>query len=160
MNVTYIIVTLTIMIVGLIGTVVPMLPGIILIYGGFLFYGIVTDWTSYGWKAMLFWGLVTAATFLIDYLASAVGARRFGASRYGLWGALIGGFAGMLLAHLPGLVVGAFAGAFLAELLAGKAVLDALRSGQGALVGLLAGTFFKVVLGIAMIGSFLWWALT
>jgi uncharacterized protein YqgC (DUF456 family) len=159
MSVTYVIITLIIMTLGLLGTVLPMLPGIVLIYGGFLFYGIMTDWSIYGWRAMLFWGLVTMATFVVDYLASALGARKFGASRYGFWGSLVGGFAGIMVANLPGLIVGAFAGAFLAELLAGKQVVEALRSGQGALIGLLAGTLFKVVLGIVMIGSFIWWVL-
>ena len=157
MNVTYVVITLVIMTLGLLGTVLPMLPGIVLIYGGFFFYGIMTDWSAYGWKAMAFWGVIALATFAVDHLASALGARKFGASRYGFWGALIGAFVGIIVANLPGLIVGAFAGAFLAELLAGKAVREALRSGQGALIGLLAGTFFKVALGIVMIGSFLWW---
>ena len=136
MNVTYAIIALVIMALGLLGTVLPMLPGIVLIYGGFLFYGIMTDWSNYGWRAMLFWGLVTMATFVVDYLASALGARKFGASHYGFWGSLVGGFAGIMVAHLPGLVVGAFAGAFLAELLAGKPLVEALRSGQGVLLTL------------------------
>jgi len=159
MNVTYVIITLIIMALGLLGTVLPMLPGIVLIYGGFLFYGIVTDWSAYGWKAMAFWGLVTMATFVVDHLASALGARKFGASQYGFWGSLVGGFAGLIVAHIPGLIVGAFGGAFLAELLAGRAAREALRSGQGALIGLLTGTLFKVALGIVMIGSFVWWVL-
>ncbi len=156
MHVAFVIIALIIMCLGLLGTVLPMLPGIVLIYCGFLFYGIVTGWVDYGWRIMLFWGLVTLGAFVLDHIASAVGARKFGASRYGFLGSLVGALAGMMLASLPGLVVGAFAGAFLCELAAGKTGREALRSGKGALIGLLAGAFFKIVLGVAMIGSFLW----
>ncbi len=94
MHVTFMIITLVIMCLGLLGTVLPVLPGIILIYGGFLFYGIATGWADYGWGVMLFWGLVTLAAFILDHVASALGARKFGASRYGFWGFTCRGYRG------------------------------------------------------------------
>ena len=148
------------MLVGLAGTILPRLPGLVLIYAGFLFYGFVTGWIAYGVWAVLFWGLVVLGTFAVDHLAGSVGARKYGASRYGFWGSFLGAFAGLLIANLPGLIIGAFLGAFCGELLAGKSGYEALRSGKGALIGLLAGTLFKLVVGLVMIGAFLWWVLT
>jgi len=159
MNVTFIVVTLIIMFVGLAGTILPMLPGLILIYAGFLFYGIATGWTSYGVGAMFLWGFVVLGTFVVDHIAGSVGARKYGASRYGFWGSFIGAFAGLLIAHLPGLIIGTFLGAYCGELLAGKSGYEAFRSGKGALIGLLAGTLFKLAVGVVMIGSFVWWVL-
>jgi len=159
MSVTLIVVTLIIMFVGLAGTILPMLPGLVLIYAGFLFYGFVTGWIAYGVWAVLFWGLVVLVTFAVDHIAGSIGARKYGASRYGFWGSFLGAFAGLLIANLPGLIIGAFFGAFCGELIGGKSAHDALRSGKGALIGLLAGTLFKVTVGLVMIGTFLWWAL-
>lgn len=160
MRTSLIVVTLIIMFLGLAGTILPMLPGLVLIYAAFLFYGVATGWIDYGVGAMLLWGFVVLGSFVVDHVAGSIGARKYGASRYGFWGSFLGAFAGLLIFNLPGLVIGAFLGAFCGELLAGKSGYEALRSGKGALIGLLAGTLFKVAVGLVMIGTFLYLVLT
>jgi len=76
--------SLIIMLVGLAGTVLPMLPGILLIYVGYLVYGLLTSWQHYGAGTMIFWGAVTGATLILDYCAPLLGARRSSSSILGM----------------------------------------------------------------------------
>ncbi len=145
------------MAVGLAGTVIPMLPGIPLIYLGYIIYGIATSWQNYGQDAMIFWGVVTVLSVLLDYYAGALGAKKYGASKAGVWGAIIGGILGIIFLGFIGIIVGPILGALAAELLAGKAPKEALKSGWGSFIGFLAGSLFKVIIGFIMIGTFIWW---
>jgi uncharacterized protein len=144
------------MMIGLAGTVLPVLPGIALIYCAYLFYGLFTSWQYYGVWTMILWGVVTAATFALDYFAPMLGARRSNSSILGIWGSFAGSVIGLVLFGLPGLIVGTFAGALIGELMARRPATQALRSGWGALVGFLAGSLIKVVIGLIMVGVFIW----
>jgi uncharacterized protein len=150
------IITLLIMILGFFGTVLPVIPGIVLIYAGYLLYGFATHWQAYGVGVLIAWGIVTCLVLFLDFYAGVIGARRFGASRFGTWGSLIGGVAGAIAAGFPGLIVGPFAGAVVGELMAGRSRLQALRSAWGSVVGFLAGSLIRIAVGVVMIGTFLW----
>ena len=156
MNQFYFAITLVIMLVGLVGTVLPVLPGIPIIYLGYIVYGLLTSWSEYGLGTMILWGIVTLVTVFVEYYGSLVGARRSGSSILGIWGSFIGAILGMLIFNLPGLIIGTFLGAISGELMAGRPAAEALRSGRGALIGFLAGSLFKVVVGLVMIGTFIW----
>jgi uncharacterized protein YqgC (DUF456 family) len=147
---------LLIMVAGLAGTVLPALPGVPLIYLGYLLYGLFTSWHAYGLGTMLFWGAIVALTLLVDYYASVLGARRFGSSIFGVWGSFVGAIVGLLVFGLAGLIIGTFAGAVLGELVAGRSMRDALKAGKGSLIGFLAGSLCKAMVGLIMIGTFLW----
>jgi uncharacterized protein len=149
-------IAIIIMFAGLLGTLLPILPGIPLIYAGYLIYGILTGWQSFGLGTMLFWAAVSIVSLMLDYYAGLLGTKRYGASIFGMWGSVVGAVVGFLLVSLPGLVIGTFLGAYVGELWAGRASRDALRAGKGALVGLLGGTIVKFVIGVVMIGTFLW----
>ncbi|HVN78830.1 MAG TPA: DUF456 domain-containing protein [Terriglobia bacterium] len=153
------IVTLLIMVVGLVGTVMPVIPGILLIYAGYLLYGFATGWQAYGLAAIVWWSVVTALILLLDFYAGAIGAKRYGASRSGTWGSLIVGLIGTLAAGFPGLILGPFVGAALGELVRGRSYREALRSGWGTFMGFLFGSVVKIALGVVMIGTFIWWVL-
>ena len=157
MNVLWTVVALLTMLLGLVGTVIPGVPGIPLIYAAMLGYGALTGWQYYGAGAMIFWGVITGLSLVVEYVAGSGGARRFGASAFGIWGSIAGAIIGALVGHLPGLVIGTFAGAVAGELCSGRPWREALRSGQGALIGFVAGTFLKLVVGVLMMGTFLWW---
>ena len=148
--------TLLIMLVGLAGTLIPMIPGIPLIYGAFILSGLLDGWTEYTTSFMVFWGIVTTLMVFLDYYAGAIGARRYGASASGIWGSIIGGILGIIFLGFIGILVGPFVGAVVGELLSGKTHRSALRAGWGTLIGFLAGSLFKLVVGCTMIGSFLW----
>ncbi|MBI4774984.1 MAG: DUF456 domain-containing protein [Deltaproteobacteria bacterium] len=155
-GITLIVVALLLMLVGLLGTIVPWVPGVPLIYGVYLVYGLVTGWESYGLAVMAVLGGVTAAVMILDFYAGALGAKRFGATPAGAWGSIIGAILGLVLFNVIGLIVGTFAGAMSGELLSRRPLNEAVRSGWGALVGFLAGTLFRFVTATVMIGLFVW----
>lgn len=147
---------LIIMAVGLVGSILPVIPGIPLIFLGYVLYGFFTSWQYFGAGTIIFWGVVTAVTFAMEYYAGVIGAKRSGSSILGIWGSFIGAVIGMIVFNLAGLIVGTFAGAVAGELLAGRPAGEALRSGKGALIGFFAGSLFKLVVGLVMMGTFVW----
>ncbi len=151
----WLIVTIVIMVIGLIGTFLPFLPGIPLIYAGYFIYGIATNWKDYGLMTMILWGIVAVCMFFLDFYSGSIGAKRYGASKFAVFGAIIGGILGFFLANIVGIVVGPFLGAVAGELIAGKTRREALRSGWGTIIGLVAGGFIRIAAALAMIGTFL-----
>lgn len=140
---------------GLVGTVLPLLPGIGLVYGGILLHAFAFGTEQIGMPTLVVFGLVTLLSMVIDYLASAYGASRFGATRFGVAGSAIGGLAGLILFSLPGLVLGVFAGAALGELLlAKKDTASSVRAGYGSVIGFLGGTVIKLIIALIMAGVF------
>ena len=145
------IIAIVLFIAGLLGTVLPILPGAALIYGGMLIYGLMTDFATLDFTFFLIQGIVFAFIFLVDYWATAAGTRRFGGSKQAGWGAAIGMIVGIFFGPF-GIVAGPFLGAVLAELLLRKTQLSqAIRVGFGTLVGLLGGTIIKLGVEIIMI---------
>ena len=151
--------TILIMAIGLVGTVLPVIPGILLIYAGYLLYGFATGWHAYGLAAIVGWSVVTALVLLLDVFGGAIGARKYGATRFGTVGSLIGGVIGALAAGFPGLILGPFVGATVGELLRGRSHREALRSGWGTFLGFMAGSVIKIAIGVVMIGTFVWWVI-
>lgn len=155
MEILFLIITLALMLLGLAGTIFPVLPGIPIIYAGYLIYGLATDWREYGAGVMIAFGAVTLLVLVLDWLAGAIGAKKYGASRAGVVGSVIGAVLGLIFFNIIGLVLGPFVGALLGELLLGRSLKEAVRSGWGALLGFLAGSFFKIVTASVMIVAFL-----
>ena len=155
MDVFYFVVALAIMIIGLVGSFLPMIPGVPLIYAAYFIYGLGTGWRDFGWTTMVFFGGVTLFVLILDYIAGAWGARKFGASTAGVIGSIVGGILGVIFFNIFGMIAGIFGGAVLGELYRSRTTEEALRSGWGAVVGFLAGTIFKTLVGLAMIASFL-----
>ncbi len=142
---------------GVAGSVVPGMPGPPLVFVGALAYALLTGFAKLDWSVMLTLAGLAALSQVLDYLASAYGAKRFGGSRWGIWGSVLGGLIGLVLFSLPGMIVGLFAGAVLPELLLGrKDAATSLKIGGGSLLGFLGGTLLKLVFSLAMIGIFLY----
>jgi uncharacterized protein len=140
---------------GLAGSVVPGMPGPPLVFLGALFYGLLTGFADFGWTVVLVLGGLAALSQVLDYLASAYGAKRFGGSKWGMGGSILGGLLGLVFFSLPGMIVGLFAGAVLLELWPGhQGGLASLKVGGGSLLGFLGGTLLKLVFALAMIGIF------
>jgi uncharacterized protein YqgC (DUF456 family) len=157
MQTLWIVIAALIMAAGLLGTLLPFLPGIPLIYAGYLFYGLVTGWQDYGLRAMVAWGLVVGVVTFLDLYAGSIGAKKYGASRYAVWGSIIGAVIGVIVGNFIGLIAGPFVGAIAGELIAGKSLRKAIQSGWGAILGLVAGNLVRITVAIAMIGAFFWW---
>ncbi|MDL2259304.1 DUF456 domain-containing protein [Deltaproteobacteria bacterium OttesenSCG-928-K17] len=156
MNVVVLILCIIIMLVGLAGTIVPVLPGIPIIWAAMLGYGWFTGWAAYGAAAMIVTGLLVALSVAVDQLASVMGAKKFGATRAGMIGSFVGAIVGLILLNIIGLILGTFLGAVAFEMAFSKRDFrQSMASGTGALVGFLAGSLFKFMLGMGLITYFL-----
>src|SRR5215212_1100298 len=116
--------TLVLMFVGLLGSVLPGLPGVTLIFLSALVYAILTDFRTVGVAILVVLFLFAAIAFVTDFVATSYGARRFGASNWGTVGGAVGGIAGALnglfflgIGSLFGLILGTIAGVFIGEYL-------------------------------------------
>jgi len=143
---------------GLVGAIVPMLPGIPMIFGGIWLIAAVDHYQHLGIGWLLGIGGVGAVGLLMDLIAGALGAKRVGASPRAVWGTLLGTIIGLFFG-LPGLLLGPFVGALLGELAAGKSVLKSAHVGVSTWVGLIFGTIIKLVASVTMVALFgaAWW---
>jgi uncharacterized protein YqgC (DUF456 family) len=166
--------TIVLMFVGLLGSVVPGLPGVTLIFLSALLYTILTDFQTVGTVVLVVLFVFAALAFIADFFATSYGARRFGASNWGTVGGAIGGIlgalAGLLLAGIgslfgliAGTIVGVFAGEYLRrERHGGQEEQEtedadwrrASRAAGGVIVGYLASSIIQVALGLASIVVF------
>lgn len=141
-------------VVGLAGTILPALPGTLLVLGGIVLGAWIDDFTVVGPWAV---GTVTVMAVLawaLDYVAGLLGAKRAGASREALFGAAIGTVVGLFMGLVGVLfmpLVGAAAGEYIAQRDQGRAVQVGVSTWIGLMIGLLA----KVVLAFMMVGVFI-----
>ncbi len=151
-----IIVTALLMIAGLVGCIIPVLPGPLLVLLGAFVYAWHTDYTEVSWAVLGVLAGLTLFSQLLDYLASMIGAKKFGAGKWGMIGALVGGIAGLFSAGVIGIIIGPFIGAIFFELAGGKGFRSSLKIGFGTLVGFLGGAVGKGIIAVTMIFIFLY----
>jgi uncharacterized protein YqgC (DUF456 family) len=140
--------------IGLVGVVLPAVPGTILIFAGLLLGAWADGFTRVGAGTLVVLGLLAAASYGIDFAAAALGAKRLGASQRAMAGAALGTLLGLMFG-LPGLIVGPFLGALLGELTMNRDLIRASRMGVAAWVGFAIGMAAKVAVAFLMIGIFL-----
>ncbi len=132
------------LIIGLLGCIIPMIPGPPLAYIGMLCLHF-TDKVQFSATQLIVWGILVALTLVLDSVVPIIGTKLFGGTKYGKWGSLIGSILGMFI--LPwGILLGPFLGAFIGELIGNQGTSDALKSGVGSFLGFIVGTGLKVVL--------------
>ncbi len=139
--------------VGLIGTLLPVMPGALLVFLGMFAGAWADDFSRVGWAVLGVLAILTVLFYVLDFLAGAYGARRLGASRWGVVGAILGALVGMFFGFI-GVVVGPFVGAVVGELLARRGLLEASRAGAGAWIGLVLSVAARLALIFAMLGIF------
>ena len=139
--------------VGLIGTLLPVMPGALLVFLGMFAGAWADDFSRVGWAVLGVLAILTVLFYVLDFLAGAYGARRLGASRWGVVGAILGALVGMFFGFI-GVVVGPFVGAVVGELLARRGLLEASRAGAGAWIGLVLSIAARLALIFAMLGIF------
>ena len=144
--------------VGLVGAIVPALPGIPLIFAGIWLISGVDRYHHLGLWWLLGIALVGTIGLTVDITAGALGAKRVGASQRAVWGALLGTVIGLFLG-LPGLLLGPFVGALLGELSAGNSLLRSTHVGVNTWIGLIFGTLVKLIASLMMVALFAagWW---
>jgi uncharacterized protein YqgC (DUF456 family) len=149
--------TLLIMLFGLVGTILPVVPGLPIMWVGAIIYALLTGFEKIGWTYLIIFGVLTIAVQALDYLANLYGAKKMGASGWGILGAFLGMVVGLFIGGMIGLLLGPFVGAVLGEVLIGqKTASQALKAGVGTFLGFLGGTLVKFAVGCAMLGVFLW----
>lgn len=139
--------------VGLAGTVLPILPGVLLVFGGLFIAAYAEQFTRVGALGLTIIGVLAAISFLVDFLASLLGAKRAGASPLALAGATIGALIGIFFG-IPGLILGPFVGAVAGEYIARRKLDQAGKVGLGTWLGLLFAAVAKIVLAFLMIATF------
>ena len=146
--------TVVLFAVGLIGTVLPVFPGTIIILAGAILHRIMLGpERSIGWRTVAILVLLTVATYALDFLSGYFGAKYFGATRWGMLGAILGALVGIFFG-IAGLFIGPVIGAVLGEFIAGKRMIDAGRAGLGSLSGNLGAMIAKLFIALAMITIF------
>ncbi len=142
-------------IVGVLGSILPALPGLPLVFGGLLLAAWADGFAHVGWPTLSILGALMLFGLAVDLIASLLGAKRVGASKLAVLGAALGTVVGIFFG-LPGLLIGPFAGAVVGELSSGSGMNQATRSGVGAWLGFLFGTVAKLVIACLMVGLFAW----
>jgi uncharacterized protein YqgC (DUF456 family) len=136
---------------GLAGAILPILPGVPMIFGGIWLAAAVDEYRHLGWGWLVAIGAIAVLGIAVDFISGSLGAKKIGASPRALWGAGIGTTIGMFFG-LPGLLIGPFAGAVIGELWSGKSILRSAHVGVSTWFGMLLGVVAKVVLSFLMIG--------
>ncbi len=128
---------------GLLGSFLPVLPGPPISYVGLLLLQL-TSTPPFSIQFLVIWALIVIAIMILDNVVPAWGARKYGGSPYGVWGSIVGLIAGFFFPPV-GIIIGPIVGAFAGEMIGGKTSDQALRAAWGSFVGFLAGTLIKVV---------------
>ncbi|HHW41001.1 MAG TPA: DUF456 domain-containing protein [Syntrophomonadaceae bacterium] len=156
MNTVIQIVTVIILIIGVLMSLFPVLPGIPIIFAVFLVYGLIEGFHHITPLFLAVMFMVTVLSYVIDNVAGWWGAKKFGASRVGVYGAILGGTLGVFINPVLGIIIGPFIGAVVAELIfSRRALQDALKVGIGTLVGFAGGSIVRSIVALFMVIVFL-----
>lgn len=144
------------MLVGILGSVLPVLPGVPISWLGLLMIYLAPS-VPMDWIFLSITLVLAIFLYILDYIIPAIGTKRFGGSKAGAWGAIIGLFAG-IIAPIPfGILIGPFVGALIGELVVNKTERKlAFKAAFGSFIGFLASTFMKVFASFVYLGLFLW----
>lgn len=148
------IIAVVLVIAGLIGIVLPGLPGTLLVFLGLVAGAWAGHFQKVGWITLAVIGILGLVSAGIDLLATTLGVKKMGATRWALLGAGVGAVIGFFFG-VPGILLGPFLGAFVVELLVGRDPAKAGKAGLGVWLGFILGTAAKLSLAFAMIGLFI-----
>jgi uncharacterized protein YqgC (DUF456 family) len=136
-------------IVGIIGSFLPLLPGPPIAYVGLLVQ-LFREPAPFTTEFILVWGGIVVLSLLLDYVIPIWGTKKFGGTKYGVWGCTIGFLLAFWMGPL-GVIIGPFIGAFVGELIAGQDSRRSFRAALGSFVGFLLGSFLKLVVCFMML---------
>jgi uncharacterized protein YqgC (DUF456 family) len=140
-------------IAGFVGVVAPVLPGAPLVFAGLVVAAWAEGFRYVGVGTLVVIGILMGLTYVVDAVASALGVKRVGASKWAVWGAVIGTCVGVFFG-VAGILLGPFVGAVAGELIARRDVAQAGRAGVAAWIGFVVGTLGKLAILFAMVGVF------
>jgi len=148
---------IALIVVGFLGTFLPILPGTTLIFAGCVihYFTMGLEASGLAWQGLVFITILYVLSLILDWFSGAIGAKWFGSSKWGVIGAIVGGIIGLFFS-LPGLIIGPIIGVFAFELaFAKKQVRDASNSTIGTVVGGIAGLIGKLILALGMVAWYI-----
>ena len=137
------------MVIGIVGCLLPVLPGPPFSYAGLILLQL-TSRHPFSTRFLIIFGILTALALVIDYVLPVYGTKKLHGTTYGIWGSVIGLIVGILFFSPFGIIFGPLLGAFLGELIAKKDIARAMKSSLGSLIGFFAGTAIKLLLSTTM----------
>jgi len=143
------------MIVGLLGVVLPIISGIPLSWLGLLIYAWGTGFERISITLVVVFFVLTLLTLVLDFVVPMLGAKKYGASKFGIFGALLGFMVGIFVLGPWGIILGPFIGALLGELIVRGNPKEAAGPALGTFLGFVAGTLFKITVILIMAGFFI-----
>lgn len=153
MEILILVIGTVLILAGIIGSFIPVLPGPPLSYIALLLAALLPE-SPFSLTFYLYWGLVVVVVVSLEHIIPAVSSKRMGGSRYGMLGCIVGGILGLFLFPPFGIIFGPIIGAFAGELIAGQNSDKALRAAIGSFIGFLVGTVIKVVVSLILAWQF------
>ena len=158
LEILILVISFLVMFIGLIGSIVPMIPGPPLVLAGVFIYAVFTKFTVVGWKILVVLSVLAALGVFLDYSASLVGARKFGATRLSIWLGALGLLVGVVMIFFGfpwAIIVGPIVGVGIGEAIAKRKAIPAVRASAGSMIGVFVGVIVKFVICLAMITIFI-----
>lgn len=152
MEVLWIVISSLLMLAGLVGCILPLIPGPPLSYAALLLLQL-TSTAIFSTRFLVIWAIVVVVVTALDYVVPLYGTKRFGGTRYGIWGCAIGLIVGLWFGPI-GIILGPFFGAFIGEWMGHRNGDQALRAALGSFFGFLFGTLIKLVVSVTLLYYF------
>lgn len=144
MTILLIIIGGILVIVGIIGCVLPVLPGPPISYISLILLSLAYKWKAYSTNFLIVMGIITVVVTVLDFILPVYLPKRYGASKFGIWGSILGMIVGMIIFPPFGLIIGTFLGAVLGELAFNKDKRASLKAALGVFIGTIAAIMLKV----------------
>ena len=136
-------------IAGIVGCILPVLPGPALSYAGLVLLQFSSG-HPFSIRFLVIYAILTTGMAVLDYVIPIYGTKKLEGSKYGIWGSGIGLLAGIIFMFPVGIIIGPMLGAFIGELFSGKKTRQAFKPALGSFLGFLAGTMIKFMLSLSM----------
>jgi uncharacterized protein len=154
MDIFLVILSTLFIIIGLIGSVLPILPGPPLSWIGLLLL-YLTKAIEMSTTLIVITGIIALIIFILDYIIPSIGAKKFGGSKAGMIGTSIGLVVGLISPIPGGIILGPFLGAFIGEMINKNDSRTAFKAAIGSFIGFLASTFIKFIVSVIYLGIFI-----
>lgn len=142
------------MLLGIIGSFLPVLPGPLTSWVGLLIFHLI-DTVPMNWTFLIITLIIALVIWLLDYIIPAIGTKKFGGSKAGIIGTTLGLIIGLIFLGPFGIIIGPFAGAYIGELINKSDSKTALRAAFGSFLGFLTSTFIKFIVAVIYLGLFI-----
>ena len=159
MDFIWIIIGILLILVGIAGAIIPGIPGPIVSFFGLLILQL-RETPPFSEELLVIMGLIAAAVTFLDYVVPIWGTKKFGGTKMGVRGSIVGLIVGIIGLPILGIVIGPlglfgiilgpFVGAYIGESMAGTDSTNAMRSAVGSFIGFIAGTFMKLVYSLVV----------